>query len=130
MIQTVLEVNLFEDRVRSAHEDVKIFKQKLKEKREMLTSAYANDSKFADLNEQIKTLQRLKNSVKEEISREPSVALLIQEVKDLKTEVKESQLCLFDHLQGYVIETKNTTIELDGEVQRIVPAYKLQKTQV
>lgn len=124
--KTVVEINMYEDQVKGFYSDRAILKKKLQEQNAMLKDTYENDAEYQTIDQKIKDLQRKKAARKDKINQEPSVALIKAKVKDLRSELKDKQQGLFDHLEAYVRNTKQNTIEISGVVKNIVPKYTLQ----
>jgi predicted RNase H-like nuclease (RuvC/YqgF family) len=69
---------------------------------------------------------KAKNSVRQEIAKQPSVATLNQKVKDLRFDMNEQSKTLSDLLQDYHEQTGASSIETrDGKVLEIVSTAKL-----
>jgi len=126
---TVNEIFLYEVQVRTSYEDVRAFNKWLKEQRAMLKSAYENDSEYAELQEKAKEIKRQQAAVKERIERDSSVGLIKAKIKDLKEELKDAKDCLNRNLQANMLQTKSSHIEIDGELYKVIPSYKLAKNE-
>ena len=94
----------------------------------MINDAFEGDAVYREHAEKVKEAARVKTATKQQIMKQPAVAALVEKIKDLKFEVKESQTVLSDYLNQYQKSTGATSIELgDGEIMEIVSVTKLVK---
>lgn len=114
-----------QQKIQVAHEDVLTLRNKIKEHKAMLKDAYENDSQYKGLMEQINELKRELNGVKKRIDNEPSMQATKMKIDELKSEMKDVQESLFADLELYTRQTGQNTIELNGEIKKIVTRYSL-----
>jgi len=108
--------------------DLKKLQDTLKEQSGMLKGSYENDAEYVGVVEKGKEIQKMKQTVKDRLMKDPSVALLEAKVTDLKQEVKDVRQALSDYLQQYYQESGLTQITgADGEVHDIVATVRLVK---
>ena len=125
----VNEITIHENRVKGYYGDIQKLKVELKEQKAMLKDALENDAEYANITAEIKKLQKERKGIKDKLEQDPSLALTKAKVEDINDELKDSQMAMFAHLDSYVAHTKATTIELDGDIKKIVTNYKLQSSE-
>lgn len=95
---------------------------------DMLNAIFENDSTYQQHEEQAKETGRIKSATKQQLLKQPQAADLMEKVKNIKTEIKESQGALSDYLQEYHRMSGSKEIEGDdGEMREIVYTAKLVK---
>jgi len=100
----------------------------LRKQREMFDDSFNNDPLYRDQTEKVKEANKVKSATKQQIMKQPSVMQLSNQVKSLRSEIKERQSSLSDYLQEYQRLTGASEIENDnGELLRIVNSSKLVK---
>lgn len=98
----------------------------IKQKSEMLADSFNNNSTYREHQEKVKEANKARLSVKNEISKQPSVASIAQEIKDLKFDLKEKSKTLSDLLLDFKETTGSQQLELfDGRLLEIVTTAKL-----
>src|SRR6266699_3683545 len=98
----------------------------LKQIRETFEDSFNNNPTYRELNEQAKEANKRKSQQKQQITKQPSVAMLSQKVKDLRFDMNEQSKTLSDLLQDYKEQTGATQIELpNGKVMEIVSTLRL-----
>jgi hypothetical protein len=103
-------------------------KEELKQVREMFEDSFNNNPTYNEHLEKVKEASKGKNSVRQEIAKQPSVATLEQKVKDIRFDINEKSKTLSDLLQDYKDQTGNTEIETrSGQILEIVSTAKLIK---
>ena len=103
-------------------------KEELKTTREMFEDSFNNNPTYNEHLEKVKEASKGKNSVRQEIAKQPSVATLEQKVKDIRFDINEKSKTLSDLLQDYKDQTGNTEIETrNGQILEIVSTAKLMK---
>lgn len=108
--------------------DIKKLKEDMKVQRELFSDSFKNDAEYHDTEEKVKEVSKKKNDAKRRITQLPSVKEASVKIKEIRDELKDAQESLSAYLQMYVKQTGSTTLETDdGEVLKIVPAYKLVK---
>lgn len=101
-------------------------KDEIKTKREMYADSFNNNPTYREHAEKVKEASKTKASVKLQIAKQPSVASLEHELKDLRYDLREKQRTLGDLLVDYTEETGATQLELfSGKVFDIVKSAKL-----
>ena len=115
-----------EELIKNHIESIDKLRIELKQQREMLEDSFNNNPTYREHVEKVKEVSKAKNSVRQEISKQPSVAILSQKVKDLRFDMNEKSKTLSDLLQDYIEQTGATQIETrDGKVLEIVRTSKL-----
>lgn len=115
-----------EELIKNHIESIDKLKLELKEQREMLEDSFNNNPTYHEHDERVKDVLKAKNSVRQEIAKQPSVAGLAQKVKDLRFDMNEKSKTLSDLLQDFTEQTGATQIETrDGKVLEIVKTSKL-----
>ena len=108
--------------------DIKKLKGDMKVQRELFNDSFKNDAEYHDTDEKVKEVSKKKNDAKRRITQLPSVKEASGKIKEIRDELKDAHDSLSAYLQMYVKQTGATTLETDdGEVLKIVPAYKLVK---
>ncbi len=109
-------------------ESIDKLKEELKNVREMFEDSFNNDPTYKENLEKVKEALKGKNTVRQNIAKQPSVAALEQKVKDLRFDINESSKTLSDLLQDYKDQTGANEIETrNGQVLEIVSTSKLVK---
>src|SRR5215469_7924181 len=110
-----------EELIKNHIESIDKLKIELKTQREMYEDSFNSNPTYRENVEKVKEVSKAKNSVRQEISKQPSVATLAQKVKDLRFDMNEKNKTLSDLLQDYREQTGATSIETrDGKVLEIV----------
>ncbi len=123
--QVVGLLNL-EELIRNHIDSIDKLRDELKQAREMFDDSFNNDPTYREHLEKVKDVTKAKNSVRQQIVKQPSVATLEQKVKDLRFDVNEQSKTLSDLLQDYKEQTGATSIETrNGQVLEIVSTSKL-----
>lgn len=100
----------------------------IKKHKEMLDDIFNNDPTYKDHADKAKEATKLKQQTKAEVLKQPQAADLDKKVKDLKLELKETQVALSDYLQEYARMAGVNEIEgEDGDIREIVYTAKLIK---
>ena len=115
-----------EELIKNHIEGIDKLKLELKEQREMYEDSFNNNPTYHEHTERVTEVTKARNSVRQEISKQPSVASLAQKVKDLRFDMNEKNKTLSDLLQDFREQTGATQIETrDGKVLEIVSTMKL-----
>lgn len=115
-----------EELIKNHIEAIDKLKIELKQQREMFEDSFNNNPTYREHMERVKEVTKAKNSVRQEIAKQPSVATLAQKVKDLRFDMNEKSKTLSDLLQDYIEQTGATSIETrDGKVLEIIRTSKL-----
>lgn len=117
-----------EELIKNHIESMEKLRVELKKNREMLDDSFNNNPTYREHVEKVKEVTKGKSSVKQQIAKQPSVALLDQKVKDLRFDINEKNKTLSDLLSDYKEQTGATSIETrNGQVLEIVSTSKLVK---
>lgn len=107
---------------------IDLLTKELKEKDQILKDAFEADAVYKEHSDKAKEAARIKNATKQQILKQPSMAKLAEEVKDLKFDLSEQNAVLTDYLTQYQEQSGATQIEKDnGEVLEIIRVTKLVK---
>jgi len=103
-------------------------KNELRKLNEMVTSFLSQDPTYQEHEKLAKEAGRVKNATKSQLLKQPSVADTMQKVKELKTELKETEDGMSDYLREYQRMSGSNEIQDDnGEVREIIYIAKLLK---
>ncbi|MGI8419887.1 MAG: hypothetical protein ACR2LN_04550 [Candidatus Levyibacteriota bacterium] len=117
-----------EELIKNHIDSIDKLKLELKDQREMYEDSFNNNPTYREHDEKVKEVSKAKNGVRQEISKQPSVAMLAQKVKDIRFDISEQGKTLSDLLQDYREQTGATSIETrDGKVLEIVSTARLVK---
>ena len=117
-----------EELIKNHIESTEKLRGEIKQVREMFDDSFNNDPTFREANEKLKDVAKSRNSVRQQIVKQPSVATIAQKVKDLRFDLNEQAKTLSDLLQDYHEQTGATQIETrSGQVMDIVSTAKLVK---
>jgi hypothetical protein len=115
-----------EELIKNHIDSIDKLKDELKQAREMFEDSFANDPTYKENLERVKEVTKLKNQVRQQIAKQPSVATLEQKVKDIRFDINEKGKTLSDLLQDYKEQTGATSIETrNGQVLEIVSTSRL-----
>lgn len=123
----VFEINVQTDRVKQGIQNVRRVTDELKKKREMYKDALEGDAEYHRIKEEMDAKRKELNGRRKTLEATGDLFTLKQEIKNLQGEKKEEQLSLSDWLEDYKNVTKQTTIEVQGDVLKIESNYKLKK---
>ncbi len=103
-------------------------KEEIKKHKEMLNSALAGDATYKLHEEEAKKASKQKAATKMQILKLPVNDNLVKKVRELTSELRETQNALSDYLREYQRLSGANEIEgEDGEVREIVYVAKLVK---
>lgn len=103
-------------------------REELKKNKEMLEDILINDPTYQKHEEQTKEANKIKNSTKRELFKQPNAVVVVDKVKSLRAEIKQMESALSDYLREYGRMSGSNEIEgEDGEVKEIVYVAKLIK---
>ena len=92
----------------------------------MFEDSFNNNPTYREHIEKVKEVTKAKNSVRQEIAKQPSVAQLKQKLDDTRFDIGEQSKTLSDLLQDYKEQTGATEIEArNGKIYAIVSVSKL-----
>lgn len=100
--------------------------KELKEQKQMLADALANDPTYKEHEAKAKEAAKVKAATKAQILKQPALAQVNAKTKELTATLKESRESLSNYLQEYQKATGLSSFEAaNGEVQQIVFVAKL-----
>ena len=115
-----------EELIKNHIDSIDKLRDELKQAREMFEDSFANDPTYKENVDRVKEVTKLKNQVRQQIAKQPSVATLEQKVKDIRFDINEKGKTLSDLLQDYKEQTGATSIETrNGQVLEIVSTSRL-----
>lgn len=115
-----------EELIKNHIESTEKLKNEIKEAREMFEDSFNNNPTYMEASIKLKDVAKGRNSVRQQIAKQPSVAVIAQKVKDLRFDLNEQMKTLSDLLQDYHEQTGATSIETrKGQVMEIVSTAKL-----
>lgn len=98
----------------------------VKQQKEMYEDSFNNNPTYREHVEKVKEATKGRSQVRQQIAKQPSVAILDQKIKDLRFDMKEKNQTLSDLLADYKEQTGATQIETrSGQVLEIVSTAKL-----
>jgi parvulin-like peptidyl-prolyl isomerase len=101
-------------------------RNEMKEQREMYEDSFNNNPTYREHVEKVKEATKGRSQVRQQIAKQPSVAVLDQKIKDMRFDIKEKQQTLSDLLADYKEQTGATSIETrNGQVLEIVSTARL-----
>ena len=100
----------------------------LKLKKEILDDVLANDTQLTNIKEDLVALNRSYKLEKEIILNEPENRKLLDDIKDIKTEIKDLKALLTGELLSYYHETGSLEIDDGEDLIRISFTGRTQKT--
>lgn len=119
-----------EELIKNHIDSIDKLRDELKQAREMFEDSFANNPTYREHEERVKEVTKGKNSVRQQIVKQPSVAALEQKVKDIRFDINEKSKTLSDLLQDYKEQTGATSIETkNGQVLEIVSTSKLVRSK-
>ncbi|OGG13936.1 hypothetical protein A3D77_03465 [Candidatus Gottesmanbacteria bacterium RIFCSPHIGHO2_02_FULL_39_11] len=105
-------------------------KIEIKKHTEEIEDAFSNDSTYKTHAEEAKKTAKQKSQTKQEIMKNPSVAVLVEKMKEARTQVKELNGALSDYLREYARLSGSTEIaDNEGNIWNITYSAKLVKAQ-
>jgi predicted RNase H-like nuclease (RuvC/YqgF family) len=115
-----------EELIKNHIEAIDKLKDELKQKREMFEDTFNNNPTYREHLEKVKEANKAKGSVRQELTKQPSVSQLKQKVDDLRFDIGEQSKTLSDLLQDFKEQTGATEIEArNGKIYAIVSVSKL-----
>lgn len=119
-----------EELIKNHIDSIEKLKDELKQAREMFEDSFNNNPTYKEHTDKVKDVQKAKNSVRQQIAKQPSVAALEQKVKDIRFDIGEQSKTLSDLLQDYKEQTGATSIETNnGQVLEIVSTSRLVRSK-
>jgi predicted RNase H-like nuclease (RuvC/YqgF family) len=114
-----------EDLIKNHISAIDKLRDELKQHKEMFEDTFNNDPVYREHVEKVKEANKAKGSVRQQLSKQPSVAQLDQKVKDLRFDIGEQNKTLSDLLQDYKDQTGASQIEVNGKTYAIISTSKL-----
>lgn len=115
-----------EELIKNHIESTDKLKEEIKKVREMFEDSFINNPTYNEATIKLKDVAKGRNSIKQQLSKQPSVAVIAQKIKDLRFDLGEQQKTLSDLLQDYHEQTGATQIEArNGQIMEIVSTAKL-----
>ena len=115
-----------EELIKNHIDSIDKMREELKQHREMFEDSFNSNPTYREHNERVKEATKARASVRSEISKQPSVAIVKQKVDDLRFDMNEQSKTLSDLLQDYKDQTGATQIETrKGQMLEIVSTSKL-----
>jgi hypothetical protein len=103
-------------------------RDEVRKHKQMLEDAFMNDPVYQENLKIAKEAAKVKNTTRQNITKQPANVMLSNKVKSMTAELKEKQLALSDYLLEYQRMTGVNEIEGDdGEVREIVNSAKVIK---
>lgn len=115
-----------EELIKNHIDSIDKLREEIKQQKEMFEDSFNNNPTYHEHTERVKEANKAKSSVRQQIAKQPSVAMLDQKIKDLRFDMSEQNKTLSDLLQDYKEQTGATQIETrNGQVLEIVSTSKL-----
>jgi len=115
-----------EELIKNHIESIDKMRDEVRQVREMFEDSFNNNPTYRENTDRTKKAAKEKNSVRQQIVKQPSVATLAQKMKDLRFDISEQTKTLSDLLQDYHEQTGATQIEArNGQLMEIVSTAKL-----
>lgn len=115
-----------EELIKNHVESIDKMREEIKQVREMFEDSFGNNPTYVEHTERAKKAAKERNSVRQQIAKQPSVATLAQKLKDMRFDINEQTKTLSDLLQDYHEQTGATQIEArNGQLMEIVSTAKL-----
>lgn len=117
-----------EELIKNHVENIQKLQLELKQKREMLDDSFNSNPTYREHADRVKEVSKAKASVRAEIAKQPAVASLAQQVKDIRFDLNEKKKTLSDLLLDYKEQSGAQQLELfGGSIVEIVTTAKLVK---
>lgn len=115
-----------EELIKNHIDSIDKLRQEMKQHREMFEDAFNTNPTYREHTERVKEATKARSSVRQQIAKQPSVAMLKQKVDDMRFDINEQSKTLSDLLQDYREQTGATQIETrNGQTLEIVSTAKL-----
>ena len=117
-----------EQSIKTYYQGAQSKREEMKQHKEMVADAYANDKTLAESEEKMKALKMEANKVRDQISATSAVIEAKQKLRELSEEVKELEKTLSKFLLQYKdLAQTNQIMVREGEMYQIVQSAKLVK---
>ncbi len=124
------EMLTLEELIKNHIQKIDELNEEIKNHKEMFEDSFNNDPLYREHTETVKKATKAKKAVRDQIRKQPSVAQLEHELKDMQFEQKEMKKTLSDLLLDYKERTGATQLELfDGQIVEIVESAKVVKAK-
>ncbi len=121
----VSQINL-ESLINRYIKDIDATKEKMKMQKTMLEDAFNNDAGYAEAQQKVKEVTKVRNGIRQKIQKQPGVMNVMNEINGLKEEIKDQQEGLSQYLQQYQLQSGNSSFTGEGgEVLEIVTSRRL-----
>lgn len=108
--------------------DIEKLKEQLSTQREMFESSFEQDAQYSQQDEEEKKVKKAKKAIKDNLTKSPSVAMVMDRVNELKSEIRDSNDELVGALKEYQrLANSNQFTTQSGEIYEIVNTLKLKK---
>lgn len=115
-----------EELIKNHIDAIDSLRDEVKKLKEMFEDSFKNNPTYREHDERLEKASKDRNSVRQEIAKQPSVAEIAQKLKDLRFDLSEQIKTLSDLLQDYHKQTGATQIETkNGRIMDIVSIAKL-----
>jgi len=121
----VVEINIHEDQVKAFYTNQELLKKQIKEQSQTIKDSFKNDDIYCEITEEIQELQKKRNEIKARIIESLALSSVQDKISDLRSDLKDVQGGLFDHLDAYVRTSNNSTIKINGVSKVIVKRYSI-----
>lgn len=121
----VSQINL-ESLINRYLKDIDSVREKLKMQKTMLEDAFNNDAGYAEANQKVKEVTKVRTGIKQKIQKQPAIVKVTSDINALKEEMKDLQEGLSQYLQQYQAQSGNNQFTGEGgEVLEIVISRRL-----
>lgn len=115
-----------EELIKNHIESTDKLRDEIKKVREMYDDSFNNSPAYNEASLKLKDVAKARNTIKQQISKQPSVATIAQKLKDLRFDLSEQNKTLSDLVQDYREQTGATQIETrSGQMMEIISTAKL-----
>lgn len=109
----VSQINL-ESLINRYLKDIDGVREKLKMQKTMLDDAFNNDAGYAEANQKVKDVTKVRTGIKQKIQKQPAIVNVTNEINGLKEEMKDMQDGLSQYLQQYQLQSGNNQFTGEG----------------
>lgn len=126
--QDALQLIDLERTIKTFHQGIQMKRAELKKMKEMVDDTLENDAVYSEHTEKVNEAKRVQKETRDQLMNVSSIISTLEEMKDLKSEVKDLQTHLSDNVMKYYDMAKTDQITMDdGETYVIRPSAKLVK---
>lgn len=117
-----------EKTIKTFHQGIQMKRAELKKLKEMIDDTLENDQVYSDHTELVNEAKRVQKETRDQLMNVSSIVSTLEEMKELKGEVKDLQTHLSDNILKYYDMAKTDHITMDdGETYVIRKSAKLVK---